>query len=585
MRGGRRSRGRVLAAGLAVGLLCLSACVVSVRDDRLVPLRLAKGSMRWTYSPLGDLIELLASPLVCLALPVLTVFDPGLAGWVGLCLLPGFVTDALAFESDLDPAPGFATRLEGPLAAVAAELGRRRGRSAAVSPSLAGTWVNGVDPGGEVEDLSEWGRVVEPVDGLTLLLPGQRGRRRREPLSGPGLVLGPDVWPDEGRVRVERRGRALLVRAGDEDWDAALEAHLLGGPDLPAEEDCRGPRVGLHAGEEPLDEVVERLAAVAGRRVRLEGEPGQGRVSFHLQDLPWEQALALVAWASGRELRAGPDGAAVLWAPADLPVTAAIRGAAPGPALALLARAAGLTLDADALPAGPLTRLHLEQVPASEALPLAAELLGASLATGPGGELCARRAGPAVVVAPRRRDRPRRRGRRWNRGAAAPGPAAAPSVYDSRELLQLVDERLRRAFLGEEPLSDGFEPDAAALPAAPRDRGAGAGASRASSPPRPAGRPRTSSSWCAPGAAPPGPRSRGAWATGRPPGTPSCAVRSCGSPRAPWARSSWPAWSRPRSARTPGRSWARRPRCWPSPPGSRRSIPWLRRSSASGCGG
>lgn len=467
MRGGRRWRPGVLAACLAAGLLCLpAACVVGVRDDRLVPFRLAKGSMRWTYNPLGDLIELVASPLVCLALPVLVVFDPGLAGWIGLCLLPGFVTDALAFESDLAPAPGFATRLEGPLAAVAAELGRRRGCSAAVSPLLAGAWVSGIDPECEVEDLTgEGARAEEPVDGLTLLLPRPRGRRR-EPLSGPGLLLGPDVWPDEGRVRVEQRGRALLVRAGDEDWDAALGERLLSGPALPSEEDCRGPRVALHAGDEPLGEVVERLAAAAGRPLRLEGEPGLGRVSFHLQDLPWERALALVAWATGRELRVDRDGAAVLWAPADPPVTAAIRGAAPGPALALLARAAGCALAVDALPAGPITRLHLEQVSASEALPLAAELLGATLATTPSGELRALPAGPAVGVAPRQPDRPRRRGRRGNRVPAAPGPAVAPSAYDPRELLQLVDERLRRAFLGEDALSDGFEPEAPAPPAA-----------------------------------------------------------------------------------------------------------------------
>lgn len=285
-------------------------------------------------------------------------------------------------------------------AALAADLGRRSGWSVVVAPGEART------PATErFESLLDLARsaelLLEETEGFLVL-------RRPAPPSVPvdattlerahggALLFGPDAWPGEP-VRGRPRSGVLVLRRGDRPAREAVQAADARAerPALPPADDCRGPVVRLCARDAPLGSVVDRLAALSGRPLALEGGDPAEPVSLHLETVPWEQALVALAWATDRSLALDASGGATLHARRR--VSAAIRWADPLATLELLARAAGrrLILPRPATRLEP-TSLHLSRVPIREALPLAAELLGFALEPDPSGALRVRRAGRPV---------------------------------------------------------------------------------------------------------------------------------------------------------------------------------------------
>lgn len=411
MRGGPCQTGS-MRRGLTSRILCAAltcalpwGCVVHTRDGRvLLPGERERSGGRYAWSPFGDLLETVLAPVF---LPLTPVFWA--AGWWSgtearwnamALLLPGFCRHQCAFFSWLEPAQGFHSPFPGSQAALAAELGRCTGRSVVVAPEV-GRLRPGQRPATLEELAAKASLQLLEVDGVLVLRPAPGGPPHHllslESVTGPPLVMAPDVWPSE-TARAGERGEVVVLRKGPghrttEVLRAANERRWR--PAFPAPEARRGQEVRLSARDEPLRAAAARLSELGGRPIALEGGDGDERVSFHLESVGWEQALAALAWAADRRLELDARGNATLVARRR--ISAAIRWAHPLVALELLARAAGRRLVLpDPAPALQPTALHLSQVEAEEALQRAAELLGFALEPDGAGALAVRRLPGAV---------------------------------------------------------------------------------------------------------------------------------------------------------------------------------------------
>lgn len=463
---------------LALTLALLPGCVLHVRHAELGLLRLKDGTRAWTYHPLPDLLELILAPLALVGTPLLFLCGEGdrdLALFTLSALLPGLVCEDLALESRIGPQDGFLAPLEGTLGGVALRLARRQDVSSlVVSPRAAAQVVAGVHPYTSLRQLAEeYGAELREVEGVTVLAPGEhsvyvdpspeRVVGSLAEAAGRPVVVGPDLLEplDSGRLSVAARGRTLLIGPGELTLDELLELELLAPLstcEVPPREDCQGPLVDLDVQAEPLDELAARLARIGGRPVSLCGGDPSARLSLRLSAVPWEQAVAFLAWAADRELRPGPGPGLTLVA-GEARLLGSLY-APPRAALELLARAAGRRLliqpPAPGVQIEAPVRLRLAGVPAQEALRLGAELLGFVLE-----ELPADREGVRAL-------RPWRV-RPWRAGPPSPDPPSpgppSPSSQAPRlpgppspeasalavaQLRELLEERLNAATEGRE---------------------------------------------------------------------------------------------------------------------------------------
>lgn len=441
-------RGRSLLAAsliLAGSLAAPGGCVVDTRQHEVVPLRMARGPLRYTWNPLGDLVEALVLPI---ALPFVILLSPLmiLSGDLEaedalffLTLFPGFVSTNTAFKSDLAPDEGFSTPLQGPLAEVVAELASREKRTVVVAPEHAQVHIRLLTG----DDLRQLVRTysceltdLDP-DGAAQELVFRQEPRAVPQVGVPGFLEDLHTQYATADLVTAPSGRGVLVCPGRSGFEPMRERLLAVRRRIPARRECRGPLTTLHARGEPLSEVVERLAG-HDRPVTLQGDPGQ-RVWLHLADVPWEQAVALLAIATGRDARGTAGGGVVLVAPGP-EVTGWVRGARPADALELVARAAGLRLEQVEPPAG-RTTLQVQSVPAPDALWVVAELLGVDLEARAGrlGVRSVRPAARALSQSARPRRTPR---------VEAPRGEAAP-------VNRFIEDLLRRALEGEEVVQAG----------------------------------------------------------------------------------------------------------------------------------
>lgn len=452
-----RSRGRSLVAASLVlaGTLSAPSCVVDLRENEVAPLRLARGSMRYTYSPLGDLVEALVLPI---ALPFVILLSPLVIitgdleaedGLFFLTLFPGFVSTITAFKSDLAPDDGFSTPLQGPLADVVAQLAAREGRTVVVAPEHAAVPV-ALRPGDDLRQLVHTYscQLIELDDGVEELVFGAQDllRGATAPMVGvPGFLEDLHTQFATADLVTAPSGRGVLVCPGRSNYEEVSERLLAVRRRIPLRAECRGPPVTLAARGAALSSVVDTLgAAWSERPITLQGDPGQ-QVSLHLAGVPWEQAVALLAIATGRDARGTAGSGVVLVAPGP-EVSGWVRAADPARALELFARATGRELEQVAPPAG-TTSLQVHTVPAPDALWLVAELLGVELEDRSDGPVLAR----AARGAPRARalsqtSRPRRSPR--NGDSLAPRGNPLP-------VTRFVEDLIQRSLQGEEVVQVG----------------------------------------------------------------------------------------------------------------------------------
>lgn len=432
---------------LIVAALLAPGCVIDPGRREIAVFRLAEGSRRYTYNPLGDLLELLLVPLAPLVVPVVLIADgpsQALAAW--LIFLPGFNAEKLAFESELAPA-WEAMERDHTTAELLAELGRAEGRTTAVAARCADFpgihWLKqGSIPytrGELARRLAAWvaPHLVER-SGARLLacspsgwLPGVAQGSCASLDTVPHLI-GPEALEGPNPI-VERRGAVLVLGRGDAKPPPLADlVHDLRTASVGEATDPSEPRVTLFARRAPLRWIASRLSET-GRPVEVDPTIAEQQVSFHLEESPFSQAVAIVAFAAGCDLRREGDGVRLLPAAKAPPlVTGSIRGADPADALDLIGRAAGVAVEhADAL-SGRVS-LDLRRVSAGPALACAVELLGATVETSGARAVVVRGGGPM--------ERPP------SRVEAQSGPRA-PGGHALKSALALVDQRVDAALSG-----------------------------------------------------------------------------------------------------------------------------------------